>query len=1027
MSRQIVSCLALVVASFLPGSAMAQATQATLSGRVTEADGGRPVESAQVFIVGTTIGQLTSADGRYVFRNLAPGTVQVRVMRVPYQAQTRTVTLAAGQETTLDVALERAVAQLEQVVSTATGEQRRVEIGNVIGQIDASTVVETSPIANMGDLLVGKVAGVQVLQGNSTGTGSRVRIRGTSSLSLSNEPIYIIDGIRMESSVNASSISVGGSLPSRVNDLNPEEIESVEIVKGPSAATLYGTDAANGVIVIKTKRGRAGAPRWNAYVEQGLVTDLNEYPTAFTTYGTRTTTGADISSCFNFRIASGFCTPDSTLTYNLFEDDQASPLGTGHRQQYGLQVSGGTEAVTYFVSGEYEGETGVLELPPFEQRRLAAAGVSVRDEWDRPNALSRGSGRANVDVRFNEKFGARVSTAYTSSEQRLQQTDNNTTGLLSSAYGGTGRKLDVSPTTGDSLYGYRIYTPGDIFQETVRQNIDRFIGSVSPDWRPNGWLSFRGNFGADFTSRVDSDLCRFENCSDFGDQRLGFATNNRTTYTQYTVDVGGTASFQPRTWLATRTTVGVQYFQNLFARNGADGEQLPPGATSVTDAAIRDADEATAETRTLGAFVEQALTFHDRLFTTFGLRADDNSAFGADFSTVLYPKFSVSWVISDEPFFPSTAWLGQLRLRGAVGASGVQPGTTDALQFYTGSTARVDDVELPGVSFSDIGNADLKPERSTEFEAGFDLGLLDDRLGLELTYYFKDSRDALIERIVAGSAGPLAEERFENLGQVVNRGFEFLVNSRLVDRPSFAWDLTVSGSTNTNELKDLGGVPPIIGATIRQIEGYPLNGYWAPPIESFSDLDGDGFIEYVEGCEATNSCEIVVGEEHAFLGYSQPRHEIAISNGISFLDQRLRLSALVDYKGGHKLYNNTERIRCQSRNNCAGLMDRNASFEEQARVVALREHPSATLAGFIEDASFWRLREVALTANAPDRWAALFRGSSLSATLAARNLAVWTDYTGIDPESNYGQNDVPSDFQTAPPPSYVTLRVNVGF
>ena len=222
-------------------------------------------------------------------------------------------------------------------------------------------------------------------------------------------------------------------------------------------------------------------------------------------------------------------------------------------------------------------------------------------------------------------------------------------------------------------------------------------------------------------------------------------------------------------------------------------------------------------------------------------------------------------------------------------------------------------------------------------------------------------------------------------------------------------------------------MPPIIGATIRQIEGYPLNGYWAPPIESFSDLDGDGFIEYVEGCEATNSCEIVVGEEHAFLGYSQPRHEIAISNGISFLDQRLRLSALVDYRGGHKLYNNTERIRCQSRNNCAGLMDRNASFEEQARVVALREHPSATLAGFIEDASFWRLREVALTANAPDRWAALFRGSSLSATLAARNLAVWTDYTGIDPESNYGQNDVPSDFQTAPPPSYVTLRVNVGF
>ena len=1010
-----------------PGIAAAQGAQGTLSGQVTDEESGRPVESARVFIVGTPLAQLTSPDGRFVFRNLAPGQVQVRVMRVPYRPQFRTVNLAAGEETTVNFVLDRAIAELEQVVTTATGEQRKVELGTVVGTIDADEVVETAPIATIGDLLVGKVAGVQVLQGNSTGTGSRVRIRGTSSLSLSNEPIYIIDGIRMESSINSSSISVGGSYPSRVNDLNPEEIESIEIVKGPSAATLYGTDAANGVIVIKTKRGAVGAPQWSAYVEQGIVTDLNEYPTAYTTYGTRTNTAATrISTCYNQRIATGYCTADSTLTFNLFEDEETSPIGTGYRQQYGLQVSGGSEAVRYFVSGEFEGETGILEIPPFDVRRLNEQGVAIRDEWMNPNALQKASGRANLDVRFNPEFDAAVSTAYISSEQRLQQTDNNTTGLLSSAYGGSGRKADTT-SAGVPLYGYRVFTPGDIFQETVTQNIDRFIGSVAPNWRPTGWLSFRGNLGVDFISRVDADLCRLENCADFGDNRLGFRENNRANFTQYTVDASGSASFQPRTWLASRSTVGVQYFQNLFERNGAYGEQLPPGGTTVTDAAVQFADESTTETRTLGAFIEQSLTFNDRLFTTFGLRADDNSAFGKDFSAVIYPKFAVSCVVSDEAFFPQPEWLSLLRLRAAVGASGVQPGTTDALPFYVSSAATLDGEDVPGLVFSDLGNSELEPERSTEFEGGFDVGFLDNRLDIELTYYYKDSRDALIERVLPGSGGTVEDERFENLGQVVNSGFEFLLNTRLVDRMSFGWDLSLSGSTNTNELKDLGGVPPIIGATIREVEGYPLFGYWERPITGFQDRDADGFIEYVDGCEETNTCEVTVAEEAQFLGYSQPRYEVSLSNSFGFLDQRLRLTTLFDYKGGHKLYNNTERIRCASRNNCEGLMNPDASLEEQARVIALREHPSSTLAGFIEDASFIRLREVAVTASAPESWAARFNGRSLSATLAARNLAVWTDYSGIDPESNYGQNNTPSDFQTAPPPSYVTLRINVGF
>jgi len=998
----------------------AQSTQGTITGRVTDATTQQPVQSAQIAVVGTSLGTITNDEGRYTIRGVPAGNVTVRVLRVGYAEQTKRVAVAAGQSATADFATQALAVNLTPVVTTVTGPQRRTEVGNSIAQVDAAELVQTRPIANISDLLTARAPGVQVLPGNQTGTGARVRIRGTSSLSLSNEPIYVIDGVRLESSTNSTSIGVGGSTPSRVSDLNPEEIENIEIVKGPSAATLYGTDAANGVIVITTKRGQTGRPQWNFYTEQGAIRDLNTYPTAYSNAGRLQPANTFSNACYLTRIAAGTCVSDSLRRFNLFEDPQTTPLGTGYRQQYGAQVSGGSEAIRYFVSGEWEDETGLLKIPEFDIARMQAQNIDIREEWNRPNARTRASGRANLNLTLSQNADIGITTNYITSTQRLPQSDNNTTGLLSSAYGGPGFKTNVDPTNsiGDSLYGYRAFTPGNIFQETVTQDVNRFIGGLNGSWRPTSWLSTRGNFGADFTSRVDTDLCRFATCANFGTNRQGFVIDNRSTFFQYTADVGATGTFQLNRVVNSRTTVGVQFFKNLFNRNGAESSILPPGATTLTAGAIPDVDAATTETRTLGAFVEQTFAFNDRLFATAALRADDNSAFGADFSAVYYPKASVSWVISEESFFTGVTWVDQFRLRAAYGASGRQPGTTDALQFFVGNTARLDEVEIPGVVFSALGNRNLKPERTEELELGFDGTLLNGRLNVDITYYNKTSRDALIERVLPPSIGTGAAERFENLGRVDNAGFEALVNARLIQRSRFGWDVTLNGSTNRNELVDLGDVPPIIGTTIRQIEGYPLNGYWQRPILGYGDADGNGII---------TASEVVVGDTAAFLGYSVPRYEVALTNGFDLFDGRFRLTALVDYKGGHKLSNGTERIRCQNRNNCRGLHDPSASLFEQARVVAMREDPSRTQAGFIEDASFIRFRELALTLNAPDNWAARVGGRRLSATFSARNLGTITDYTGIDPESNYGQNDVPSDFQTAPPPSYFTFRLNVGF
>jgi TonB-linked SusC/RagA family outer membrane protein len=1004
---------------------LARGQQATITGRVTSQLSNEPLVDARVIVVGTSLFTSTSLDGRYTIRNVPSGSLEVRVLRVGFQELKKPVTVVPGQTATLDFAMADVVVQLGELVTTATGEQRRVELGNSVSTVNAGALPTTAPIATVADLITARTPGVQVLPGNMTGTGARVRIRGTSSLSLSNDPIYVIDGVRMTSNTNSSSVDVGGSFPSRVNDLSPEEIDNIEIVKGPSAATLYGTDAANGVIVITTKRGRSGAPHWNLFTEQGAVTDRNTYPTAYTLWGHTPANPTRAAQCSLGSVASGACIKDSLQSFNLFKDANTTPIGTGYRQQYGANLSGGTEIIRYFTSAEWENETGVLKIPRFDVSRLNAQGVDILGEWMHPNALQKTSVRANLNATVSPTLDLALSTGYIKHDQRLPQADNNTTGIWSSAYGGPGTPNNGKTSLGFPKMGYRVFTPGDIFQETVTQGINRFIASANANWRPTSWMQNRANIGTDITDRVDTDLCRFDNCSDFGSNRLGFAVDNRTNLRNFTVDLGSTSSFNPRTWLNSKTTLGVQYVNYRFDENEAASSQLPPGAQTVTAGAVPFAAEQTNLSKTLGLFVEEAAAIRDRLFLTAAVRTDQNSAFGTNFQRVYYPKASLSYVISDEDYFPKFSWLGQLRLRAAYGASGTQPGPTDALRFFLASTANVDRTDSPSILTNALGNAALKPERATEFESGFDSRFFGSRVDLEVTYYNKLTKDALINHVLAPSTGAGVDSRLENLGSVKNAGWEGLVSAQLLDRRSLGIDITLNASTNTNKLVTLGsGIPNIVGSLIQQRAGYPLNGWWQRKY-TYQDKNGDGLIRYSTDPAVS---EVVVADSATFLGSSIPKYEAGLTTGFDFFNKQLRLTSLIDYKGGFLGDNDTERIRCQNRNNCRGLSDPSAPLWQKARVVALRDTPARTQAGFIEDASFLRFRELALTYTMPSSFARRFlRGQSSTLTLAGRNLGKITNYSGIDPESNYGQNDVQNDFQTAPPATYFILRLNIGF
>ncbi len=1006
-----------------------QAQRGTIRGRVTEEGNDRPIPHTQVGVVGSTAGAVTDGDGRYQITSVIPGEVTVRVVRIGFAGQSKTVTVTAGQTATVDFQLASVAMKLNPIVTTATGQQRRVEVGNAIAQVNAVDVVATQAVSQVADLLVSKAAGVTVFSGVQTGAGTRIRIRGTSSLSLSNNPIFIIDGIRVEGTTGSSAVSVGGTTPARIGDINPEEIESIEVVRGPSASTLYGTDAANGVIVITTKRGAVGRPQWTTYTEQTAITDRNEYPTAYWGWRTGTTsttnsTPSNTVQCFLSQVAANVCVQDSVTSYNLHEDPESTPYGTGYRKQYGAQVSGGTELLRYFLHGEYEDEDGVTKVPEFEKRYLAARSLSLLPIQESPNHLTRMTARGNFNLSLTQQADVSVSTGFISSDLRLPRSDDSgVSGIAANTYGGPGFKYNRT-AAGDTLYGWRSFTPRDIYQGETNQGIERFIGSSSANYRPQDWLTLRANLGLDLINRNDTQLCRFENCPNIGTERQGFKMDFRTSFYSYTMSTNATATRRLSDAIESKTTLGVQLGRILFNRNGARSEVLAPGSATVTSGTVEFADEATTESRTVGSFLEQNLSFNERLFVTGALRSDRNSAFGADFKTVIYPKFSASWVASDESFFPQMGWLNELRVRTAYGASGVQPGTTDAVQFFTSTTARGEAGDQPGIVFSTLGNEQLKPEKSTELELGFDVTAFDSRLSAEVTRYVKSSKDALISRILPPSLGTGATQRFENLGQVRNQGWEGLITAQLMRGSRLGWEMTINGSANSNELQSLGGVPEIIGTTQSQRVGYPLYGWWSRALTSFEDKDGNGIITY--NANPTLS-EITVTDTNVFLGAPLPKREVAVASTWDVFQRKLRLQAMVDYKGGHLVYNNTERIRCASRNNCSGLINPNASQFEQARTALVRDHPSKSVSGFFEKGDFWRFREVSLSYTPSQDFAArYFRARNVSLSAAMRNVGIlWTKYTGVDPEAFGTTGDAPSEFQAFGPPTYFSFRLNL--
>ncbi len=986
--RSALAAAAVVV--WLPVAALGQG-QGTIVGHVVDATTRQPVVSAQVTVAGTTLGAVSGTDGAFRITNVRPGTVTVRAQRIGYAARSVTVTVTAGQETTADLALEPTAAVIDEVVVTASGETtRKRESGATVATISLDSL-PLAPINNFSDVLQSRAAGVTVQSaGGTAGTGSRIRIRGSNSISLSNDPIIIVDGVRLNNDANSTTIGVGGQQPSRFDDINWEDIADIQIIKGPAAATLYGTAAANGVIQITTKQGRAGQARWTGYAEYGPEHQVASFPANYRMFGTRTN-GSLTTNCNIIAQAAGTCRPDSLVSFNPLE--VYSPFVDGYREGYGLSASGGSQAATYYVAGDYYREQGIYD----------------------PNTVRRINLRANATGRPGDKLELRVSTNYLQSRAAFPQNDNNSFGILPGGLLGSFRD---NPQT----HGYFFTTPDKLLQLDTRQDVERFTGGIAANYQPISWLKGIFQSGIDYTSRYDQFFIgpNIFSPDEDADLNAGQRQSNPYQIWDYTANAAVTGNFQLQPTITSSTTLGVQYHREYLHGTEAFGEGIAPGTSSLNGATkLFQVDEATSDIITIGGYVQQEFGWRDRLFLSAGVRTDRNSAFGVNKKWVAYPSVNLSWVVSEEPFFPRNRILTSLRLRSAFGQSGQHPLFRNAITFFNPVAVTVVGQEVPGVTIGGTGNVDLRPEKSSEYEAGFEAAFWQDRASLEFTYYNKTTRDALVAQRLAPSLG-VSNTRFVNLGEVRNTGIEVLLNATPVALRNVRFDLTVNASTNNNKVVNLGrGITPIIfglgGDTQRHQNGYPLGGYWQRPILSFSDANGDGIIA---------PSEVQVGDTGVFLGSAFPKREVSITPRLT-LFRYAQVSALFDYRGGFKLFNGTADFRCGTFLICRAIQDKSTPLAEQAKAVA--DAQFGTVAGYIEDATFWKLRELSITLSAPRSWATRAGLEGMSLILAGRNLHTWTKYSGFDPEVNGGAqaNFNQFDFLTQPPVRYYTVRLNL--
>ena len=830
----------------------------------------------------------------------------------------------------------------------------------------------------LSDALRGRVPGVSVLESSGlVGSGARVRLRGGNGLVLPREPLLIIDGVRVDASQSSLGIDVGGQQPSRLDDAPLNDIDRIEILRGPAASALYGLDAAGGVIHVTTRTGRPGTTRWSAYVEGDASTDVTAYPSNSATgppsYGDDTCTRAGA--------AQGLCALGALSSWSPLE--RASPFRTAPAFRGAANVSGGWERLGYFVGGTANNEQGVLE----------------------PNDARRYTARANLDLQPIRSMRVALRGSHIASRTALPPGDLFQPNVLFA--GMTGNSAD-DPV----LRGYRDLTPATIATAGTVQHIARTLGSAAGEWTPVRWLTVTGIAGREIGRRDESRTTIrsvvFAD-PDQGDQPVSLqGSTGRDKRT--TLAAGVTATYRLASWLHGSTTVRRERLTTSLRKTDSSrvfGLFPPTPVTPVTPEAPDASSFRTTRdpAKVVGTSATQQIVWADRRLLDVGVRRDEYDRLHR-LEPATYWSAGATWLLSDESFFPRSLLLGGLMLHARYGIAGDSRPITAVL-----SAASLRPPPGGSPPFGEIQPFRFGLEKVSEAEVGLVARMLSDAVHLGATWFRQRSTNGYQIGCCIGPFG------VEDTGAWHTTGLEVDLAATLLRRETARWDarLTLGTTRNRydgpNQSRAIDASPFFGGARRRLIHGYPIGGVWGRPAVG-RDANGDGVIV---------PSEIAVQRDSVYLGSPVPTREVGLTTSV-MLFRRMTLSAQVDYHGGFQKLNETEAYRCDLRI-CPALYDPDASIVDQTRAVS----EYGTGAAFTEQGDFARLREVAVMWQLPAPWSDRLGMRSLAVTIAGRNLATFTDYSGLDPEVNMaGQSSFGStELFTLPLPRTLLVRLDV--
>lgn len=1052
MARPICWKAALIAAGTLiaaaGASAPAQTATGAVEGTVTDAGTRRPIASAQVYIVGTQLGSLTGTDGHFRITRIPAGQVQVGVRMIGYGPVTKPVTITAGDTARIDFALSLSAVTLGDVVVTGTGgavEEKK--LGNTVAKVNLADI-QNAPVHTPDEVLQGRIPGVNMLPTSGvTGQGARIRIRGNASLTQSNQPIIYIDGVRMDNGGGFGNTT--GAAPSSLDNIDPNTIERIEVLKGAAAATLYGTEASNGVIQIFTKAGAVGAPRWTFQLERSAIayTDRVKPNAGFA----RTQVQADSLSLLYGQTI----TPFVPFSYKVVNDLEQ----VGSNTTLNGSVSGGSQGLRYYFAGRFADEDGA-----FTSKRLGG----LADNTNR-----RYQGTMNLIMAPRDNLTLNVRTMYSNGHLTSPSGNNNIyspyalamyakpeLGYCLDSLGkksfqniaGTARCTGAGNPYGNTSFS----TVREALQQSIYQDQSHFNSAMTVKYSPTGELSVDATLGIDninarnvsywpFGNAVD----RFSNNAPDGSRSLDAITTQNTT-----LDVKGAWNRQLTSRLASKLTVGTQGFIQDLKSSGGSNRNFPgPGLEVVGAGNQPSVRESLLRNVNAGLFGQEQLELYDWIFVTGGARYDYNSAFGESAGGVLYPKASISLVPSDLDRWATTT-LSSLRLRAAIGKSGRQPGAFDKFTTYSPLPSQYGGGLVP----ANLGNPDLKPEVSTETEVGAELGLFSNRVSLSSSYWSRVVNDALVAKQFPLSGG-FTQTQLANIGQTRARGVDLSVSGFVVNRPNVAVELFANGAYLWQKVTNLNGAKPLkAGGSYIRYRNFIKEGY-APgalfgaklmtscgsyssaqaaslqaahlclaPGEVPFDINGTGrpvtqeeLLAYLANpVNPTNLKPLRAdddqnGDYHDhYLGKPLPDWQGGFGGNVT-LFSRWRIQTLFEYKAGHYTITNlTDAFR-----NSSPTLGRNTM--EAASVEAVLLDPASTTQQRYDAAMQWlglvalspydgvnqngngdflRWRELSLTYTAPSSVASRLKARDLAITLGARNLLLWTKYTGTDPEIN---------------------------